>query len=615
MIDWAEFHFLRPAWFLALAPLALLLWLLLRRRSGSRWEALCDPALLPFILLGSSALPRRRAWLALLVGGMLAITALAGPTWSRLPQPVFSSQSALAIALDLSRSMDANDISPSRLARARFKIADLLSGRQEGQTALLVYAGDAFTVTPLTDDGATILSQLPAVTTDIMPAQGSRTDLALERAGELLRQAGRSHGDVLLITDEVDEARAETPVRAMVRDGFRVSVLGVGTEQGAPIALGQGGFLKDGRGEIVIAKLEEGPMRRLAQTGNGIYTRLSLDDADLAVLNRQFSSLPDATDAIPTELKTDVWEEQGPWLLLALLPLAAIAFRRGYVAVLLLVLMPVPRPASALDWDGLWWRADQQGKRALDEGEAGRAAKLFRDRDWKGAAHYRAGEYDAAAAALEGAGGPDSLYNRGNALARLGRLPEAIAAYDEVLKRDPGHADAKFNKELLEQELQRQKQPEQQQDGRQGPPADDSRAQDQAQDQSQGTGAGDQSGESPQPDPAEQAASEAQQARAGNEPPEPGQEEAARQEAEGKQNSEQYRKEPADGGAMPDDGEPEAGKEAVARMDRDAPDEEQQAAEQWLRRIPDDPGGLLRRKFLYQYRQRQAPHDPGEKRW
>ncbi|MBI2993265.1 MAG: VWA domain-containing protein [Gammaproteobacteria bacterium] len=570
-MDWSQFHFLRPAWFLALVPLAALLWLLFRRRSGSRWEAVCDPVLLPFILLGSEARPRRFAWLGLVAGGLLAIAALAGPTWSRLPQPVFSPQSALGIALDLSRSMDANDISPSRLARARFKIADLLRQRQEGQTALLVYAGDAFTVAPLTDDGATILSQLPAVTTDIMPAQGSRADLALERAGELLRQAGRSHGDVLLITDEVDASRAEKAARDLVGKGFRLSVLGVGTEQGAPIALSEGGFLKDSRGEIVVARFDEAPMRRLAQTGGGTFARLSMDDSDLDMLGRQFEASVNAMDAMPTGLRTDVWEEQGPWLLLALLPLAAIAFRRGYVAVLLLGLMPLPRPASALDWDSLWLRADQMGKRALEAGDPGRAARLFRDPDWKGTAHYRAGEFDAAASALDGASQPDSLYNRGNALARLGRYSGAIAAYDEVLRRIPEHADAKYNKALLEQELQRQA-PQAQQGEQQEPP---------------GTGRDQpregQDGQTSEEDSGDQAAGEEQTV---SKPP------------------------PA-----PEDSGRPAGRKPVTEGDRDAADEERQAAEQWLRRIPDDPGGLLRRKFLYQYKQGHASNEPGEKSW
>ncbi|MEE8320761.1 MAG: VWA domain-containing protein, partial [Gammaproteobacteria bacterium] len=204
MIDFSQFHFLRPLWLLALIPLIIVIWMLAVRKLGSRsWETVCDAELLPFILIGRSIQTRR--WSLGLIGscGLLAILSLAGPTWEQLPQPVFQSQSALVIALDLSRSMEASDIKPSRLERARFKIADLLKLRQEGQTALLVYAGEAFTVTPLTDDTKTIASQLPALTTLMMPAHGSDAGRALKKSEELLKQAGMGEGHILLVTDEV----------------------------------------------------------------------------------------------------------------------------------------------------------------------------------------------------------------------------------------------------------------------------------------------------------------------------------------------------------------------------------------------------------------------------
>ena len=197
-----QFHFLRPVWLLALAPLAVLLWYLVKGRRMSRsWQAVVDPALLPHLLTGQ--VQSRRLWPLLMMGlgGMLAIIALAGPVWEKLPQPVFKQQSALVIALDLSRSMDANDIKPSRLARARHKITDILAQRREGQTALIAYAAEAFAVTPLTDDDATIKAMLPGLTTDIMPTQGSSADRALEQAYTLFEHVGIRHGSLLLMSD------------------------------------------------------------------------------------------------------------------------------------------------------------------------------------------------------------------------------------------------------------------------------------------------------------------------------------------------------------------------------------------------------------------------------
>ena len=177
----AEFHFLRPFWLLAFIPLALFLrWLVGRGRGGGAWETVCEPALLPYILAASGGRPGKTPLVLLALAATLAIIALAGPTWERLPRPALQKQAALVIGLDLSYSMYARDIQPSRWQQARFKIADLLDLRKEGQTALLVYAGAAFTVSPLTNDSNTIKAQLTALSPAIMPAPGSNAGSAID---------------------------------------------------------------------------------------------------------------------------------------------------------------------------------------------------------------------------------------------------------------------------------------------------------------------------------------------------------------------------------------------------------------------------------------------------
>jgi Ca-activated chloride channel family protein len=222
----ADFHLIRPLWLLAYLPLGMLLFMMLKHKLRSRkWETFCDKELLPHILIGEKQVSRRKTAMLIFLAGTLVIFALAGPAWQKLPQPVFSTQSALVIALDLSLSMNTADISPSRLERARFKVADILAKRAEGETALIVYAGDAFTVTPLTDDAATIESQLMALTTEIMPAHGNRTELALSRAIDLLRQAGAIKGDILLITDEIELDRTQESAAELSNEGYRLSIL------------------------------------------------------------------------------------------------------------------------------------------------------------------------------------------------------------------------------------------------------------------------------------------------------------------------------------------------------------------------------------------------------
>ncbi len=598
MIDLELFHFLRPQWFMALLPLALLAWFMFFRKGAhSNWEAVVDEGLLPYILIKGAGRTRRAAIILTMTGGMLGIVALAGPAWDKLPQPVFTSQDALVIALDLTLSMDVNDVSPSRLERARYKISDILDQRLEGQTALLAYSGAAFTVTPLTDDGETIRSQLKALDTGIMPVTGNRTDQAVTLALDLLKQGGMRRGHVLLITDGATPASAGDSVALLRNEGYRLSVLGVGTRHGAPVLLPDGGFLQDRDGEIVIPILDEGALRGLAGSGGGIYVRLTKDDQDTRQLTGFFSAAQAAGEQAGAEITADVWREQGPWLVLCLLPLVALLFRRGYVLALALFLFPQPEPVAALDWDDLWLRRDQQGQRAMDARDYAAAAELFEDPAWKAAAQHRAGDYRGALDSLEPLAGAESNYNRGNALARLGRYHEAIAAYDRTLAERPGHADAKFNKELLEKELERQQQQQQDREGqqsRQGQDQQDQGNQTPGQEQQQ---AG-QEQQNDQPRPPE--TGERQDRADRNETPQPDTQEQA-----------QRRQQQEQGKQARDEG-PE---QSMARADDPRTAEEQQATEQWLRRIPDDPSGLLRRKFQYQYQQRNYERNRDDHTW
>lgn len=606
------FHFLRPAWLLLLLPLVpLAVWLARRALHSRGWSSVCDPGLLDHLLQGREGDPRRRL-LPWLVGvtGTLLILALAGPAWQRLPQPVFRDTSALVIALDLSRSMDAGDLAPSRLARARLKVIDLLKARGAGQTALLVFAADAFTVTPLTDDTDTILAQLPALDTGLMPSQGSRADRALDKAVDLLRQAGATAGHVLLITDGSADAGAMAQSLDRLRAaGHRLSVLGVGTAGGAPVPLGDGGFLKDAAGAIVVPKLDAAQLRHWAQQGGGHYAGLRSDDRDVQYLLGN-ARPPAGVGEAAAGLHTDQWREQGPWLILLAVPLALLAFRRGLWVLALVVLIPLPPPAQAFEWQDLWQRPDQRAMERLQAGDAEAAAQGFEDPDWKAAAQYRAGQYGEAAATLDGIETPDALYNRGNAQARAGHYEDAMASYEQALELDPQHEDARHNLELLREAAQQDgQQQEQQQDSQspssprqdQGSPSGEgqdnkSPRQQEGQQGQQDTPASDESsrGERAQPRPSER----------GEEQEKPSTGSASRQEGEAEQGKESP--------------EPPPDEDTSAAMDRNdtAGDREQrEAGERWLRRIPDDPGGLLRRKFLYQYQQRDTRQDNEEQPW
>ena len=633
------FHFLSPQWFWLLLPLLALLWLLRDTGStGSAWQRVCDPELLPFLLIHraghSSRLP---VWL-LAAGWLLAVLALADPVWEKQPQPVFRSQDARVVVLDLSRSMLAADLPPSRLERARYKVADILSQSREGQTGLVVFAGDAFVVAPLTSDTDTIQALLPPLEPALMPVQGSRVDLALQLAGELLRQAGLGRGEVLLVTDGFTDTEALDVARELDAGGYRVSVLGVGTGDGAPLPDGRGGYLRDAQGEIVVPGLEPSALRALAAAGGGRYAGISNDSADIDQLQANNAPLPGAA-VEDTGMSTDIWQSRGPWLVLLLLPLAALMFRRGWLLVLVALIgtgAASPPPAIALGWDDLWLRADQQASQALQGGEPEQAAQLAQDPLLRGTAEYQAGAYQQAVDAFAGASGADAHYNQGNALAQLGRYEDAIAAYDRALGEQPAMADAEHNKALLEQLLQQQEQQQQDQQQKQHEEEQDQQQQQQEQqEQQEEKQSGQQSGaDNQQQQDAEQSGQQGQadeqngqQAASGGgtEQDEPRSEaapedQAAEQDEQpptetgaGAQPEQEQQAQPGEDESRSAASQPEAAEKEPAGAVADSTaepatldSEEQQALEQWLRRIPDDPGGLLRRKFLYQYRQRAA---------
>jgi len=570
-------HFLRPLWLAAL-PLAVLLpwWWRRSRRPAGDWARVCDPHLLNWLSVqqaGEDAhgfLRRGGPWLAGL-GLAIAIVALAGPSWQKLPDASWSARDARVVALDLSHSMLAEDLRPNRLTRARFRVADLLEATEEGQVGLVSYAGDAFVVSPLTNDMNTIANLLPALQPDIIPVAGSRADRALALSAELLERSGFARGEILLVTDSVD-SRDAARARELRDRGIHTSVLAVGTAEGAPIPSG-GGFVNDRAGNVVIARLNRPALREVAEAGGGRYVELGAGESTGALwLDQDGSEFARRDDALGER-----WKDAGPWLVLALLPLALAAFRRGLFFALPLLLaggLALPGEAAAGWWEDLWLTEDQQAWRALAEEDPARAAALAQDPGLSGEAWYRSGEYGNAQDAFAREPTADAHYNRGNALAHLGQYDAALEAYDEALAQQPGMEDALHNRALVEQLKKEQERREQeQQQGDQGQSSEDQ------------AGEGEPS-EDPQGDPSQQS-----------------------ENPEGQQGDQDETTEPQEGqqeGAEQQPGEP------GAELEEAWTEEDAQAMEQWLRRIPDDPGGLLRRKFRNEHVRRGAPEDENE---
>ena len=585
----SEFHWIRPEWFLAIPVIAALIVLLLRKKLGAgNWQEIIDPQLLPHVLTEKLAGQVDHRWWLMTLGALLAVVALAGPSWERIEQPVFRSDQALVVALDMSRSMDSQDVSPSRLVRAKLKVLDILRRREGGQTALIVYSANAFTVTPLTTDSDTIAALINSLSTDIMPSRGSYPVAAISKGQTLLEQAGARNGEVLLITDGGTSAIAERAAARLNEAGYTLSVLGVGTSQGAPIPQPGGGFVTDRSGKIVVPGVEATSLRKLAAAGYGRFAMLTSDESDLDQL---FSGTVALSAEAAESMATDQWHEEGPWLLLLLLPLAASAFRRGWLLVIVIGFAPLilPSTAQAMSWQDLWLTPDQQGQALLEQGDAATAAETFSDPAWQAVARYRAGDYAASASLFAGLDDTESLYNLGNALARKGDLKTAIRAYDEVLERLPEHEDAQHNRDLLQQLLDQQ----QQESGEEDSESQQDQQSEQGEQQQQESSSDSQS---------EDGESSDQQGQS-----EPGDEEQRQEDMEAMQRE----LEKAAEEAAQNEAEPRSAEEIALEREEL---EKQQAMEQWLRRIPNDPGGLLRRKFRLQY-ERQGRDQDGNNLW
>ena len=602
-----QFHFLRPEWLLALPALAALLWYLKQRGLDSgNWAAVIDPVLMPHVVSRHSGQRRDRLFWLFTGCAVLAIFALAGPTWEKQLQSVYRQPAALVVALDLSRSMDASDVRPSRLARARHKIADILRARKEGQSALVVYAADAFAVTPLTTDVDTILALLPDLETSLMPAQGTRADRAFEQALELFANSTVQRGDFLLVSDGVGDTEASALESLLQRHpGFRMSVLAVGSAAGGPIPRSNGGFFKDRNGEVVVARMNTDNMRGLAAIAGGVFVPISVDDADINRLTDAFDSGVDAGEARRSDATTELWRELGPNLLLLVLPLAALAFRRGLIWCLPFICLVLPPEAKAFDWQALWKNADQRALDRFRAGDVEGAAALFDDSDWKAAAQFRLGEFDAAANGWSSSENDTARYNHATALAEQGQYQEAIAAYNELLKRSPDHADARFNRDAIEEWLEQQThQAGEQQSGEQDPGEQNAGQQsNQSDDSRQPTEEG--QGDSG-PGGGEQADNPSR--NGGEEPPAQAGNDGSRQDSEQEAQSPESTQQAANG--QQSEADTSADTDLASLEDQMS----EQAAQQWLRKIPDDPGGLLRRKFIYQYRNRGGV-DIEEQNW
>ena len=566
----------RPWWLLALPAGIALLGVWWRSHAGARvWRALVDPELLVHLASRAPASSARLAFGIATVVLVLVCASLAGPVWRAQPGSPQRDSSVRIVVLDLSPSMDAIDVAPSRQERARQASAALLREAAGAQLGLVVFGADAFSVAPLTTDPAPLLHLLTGLNTATLPRAGSRPDLGLEMARTLLKQARAAAGNVILVGDSAGDARTLDAARALASAGFPLSVLAVGTAHGGPVPLNTGAFAKTEAGEILVATPDFAQLEQVARSGGGRFQLLpGKGETPRFTHGAQTPAWPNAAP-FPAPATS---HDGGAWLALLALPFAALLFRRGWLACFALLALPAP-PAEALDGADLWRRADQQAAaafaRAVSSNYERLLDKLDAESPWHALLLYRGGRFAEAAARFAMHDTADAHYNRGNALAREGDLEAAIAAYDAALARNPAMQDALFNRALVRKALaQDAGQPE----GNGAQPQDRRRAR---------------SPSSTRPEAPARGRTERPDSRGGA----------------GEEKGAPPGRRQAHGSARKD------GSEDAAMGPKDPNAAELQRLENLLSQVSDDPGSLLANRFARQLRMRGVPHRDTGARW
>jgi len=326
-----SFHFLRPLWLLTLPLLwALVFWLARRRRDDSAWSGFIDAELLATLRLDEDRITGISPWPLLALVWSIAAIALSGPSWQRDQAPAYRASAAWVFVLDLSPSMELTDVAPDRVTRARYALDDLLNAAHDARVGLVVFSDEPYTVTPLTQDVATIKALLPPLNPGIMPSPGDHLAPALDRAAKLLQQGGARDKRIVVLTDGFDDPAAALSAAADIKaKGISLSIIGVGTTGGAPQRNAGGGFVQDKQGRAQMARLDVPRLQQLAETGGGSY----VDIAQLPALLANMQSTSESANGVLAVHGVQVaqWRDAGIWLLPVLLVLAAFLARKDWL--------------------------------------------------------------------------------------------------------------------------------------------------------------------------------------------------------------------------------------------------------------------------------------------
>jgi Ca-activated chloride channel family protein len=460
MIELANFQFLNPLWLVLLPLLWWLVWTYSRYpRRQSMWRRICDRALLDRMLVDAPGSNRndRLAWILAIILTIGTLSA-AGPSWRKQSYPMLESTSARVLALDLSRSMLTEDVRPQRLAHAVAAAKEIISADFDGETGLVVFAGAAFVVSPLSTDSATLLAFIDALDPGTMPEDGTRIDLAIRSARDLLAASVAGRGQIIIVTAGAsDNDAALAAALTAANEGHRIHVLAIGTSAGGPALDAEGSLLRDTQGKVVLSKTNFALLDRVARAGKGGLVTMTGSSGVSDLLMSRLS----ANQLIESDRADDSSDRaaanDGAWLVLLMLPLALLLFRKNLIWMILLgILVPGDDELYAKEWNFFWNHPEQLAFEAYQQGDFKTSYELSTNPLLQGSAYYQSGQYQQALEMYSKDESAQSIYNLGNTLVQQHQFAEAVLAYQKALELNPQLDPARYNKRLIELYLEQQ---------------------------------------------------------------------------------------------------------------------------------------------------------------
>ncbi|MUK69170.1 vWA domain-containing protein [Aliivibrio fischeri] len=477
----SHFHFIRPLWLSLLIPFTSILYIKWHQDTKRNNKNQLPEHLHRVLLIDESSWKKQLPLKLLFVVIFLSILICAGPTWQKQPSPFGEDKAPLLIVLDTSNSMLEKDVLPTRLIRAKQKIQDLIALRDGGKTGLIVYSGTAHLAMPLTQDSAVITPYLAAIEPKIMPIEGKSAyktiPLIKQQFSTLSKNNQPLRGTVILLTDGVTTSDNQAFEDYFSHSSNQLLILAVGDNN-----------------QSSNFPLNMDSLNELNQLSHGHITQVTIDNNDIIWLNNQIERhMQLSNDSVMP------WEDIGYYLLIPVLFLLLLWFRRGWLvqwcAVLVLIgslglyspisMAKMVQSTSTLNelnannkqtlwdqttqwWMNLWLTPDQQGQWYFNRNDYAKAAQHYQDPLHKGVAFYYAAQYQQAYTAFM-TGIPDLqnaleenqpvniqnkidvlLFNTANSLARQREYLAARDLFQAIVKRSPYNKAAQHNLTLIQ---------------------------------------------------------------------------------------------------------------------------------------------------------------------